>query len=202
MNINYAREMGERHESGVRHMFEVGSTVLYGSDGVCTIQAITHKDVGGVSGEYYVLEPVYQKKSTVFVPLDNERLIGRMRTILSPEELIGLIEDISDKPLMWIEDESERKIAYREVIARGDCAELMRLVKTLYLHREQQLERGKKLHACDDRFLKTAEKMINDEFAMVLEIKPEQVPAYLSARIEAKTSARSSCGARRGFRGR
>lgn len=166
-------------------MFEVGSTVLYGSDGVCRIQDITHKEVGGVSGEYYVLEPVYQKKSTVFVPLDNERLIGKMRCILSVDELLDAIKTMPDESLMWIEDESERKLAYKEIISRGDCTELMRLVKTLYLHREKQLARGKKLHACDDRFLKTAEKMINDEFAMVLHINPDQVPDYISDRIEA-----------------
>lgn len=183
-------------------MFEVGSTVLYGSDGVCKIQDITHKEVGGVSGDYYVLEPIYQKKSTVFVPLDNERLIGRMRCILSSDELLDLINTMSDEPLMWIEDESERKTAYRDVIARGDCTELMRLVKTLYLHREKQLERGKKLHACDDRFLKTAEKMINDEFALVLKIEPDQVPAYISDHIESKETARSGHAVRRGFRNR
>ena len=113
-------------------MFEVGSTVLYGSDGVCTIQNITHKEVGGVSGEYYVLEPVYQKKSTVFVPLDNERLIGRMRNILSADELLDLIKTIPEEPLVWIEDEGERKQTYKEIISRGDCTELMQLVPTKF----------------------------------------------------------------------
>lgn len=173
-------------------MFEVGSTVLYGSDGVCRIQDITHKEVGGVSGEYYVLEPVYQKKSTVFVPLDNERLIGRMRRILSADELLDLMHTMPAEPLRWIEDESERKAVYREVISRGDCTELMQLARTLYLHREEQLDKGKKLHACDDRFLKTAEKMINDEFAMVLEIEPDEVPAYISDHVESNRAARSS----------
>lgn len=195
----YAYETGREHRSGVRHMFEVGSTILYGSDGVCTIQDITHKEVGGISGEYYVLEPVYQKKSTVFVPLDNARLIGRMRCILSAEELLDLISAAPEEPLMWIDDESERKLTYKEIISRGDCTELMRLVRTLYLHKEKQLERGKKLHASDDRFLKTAEKMINDEFAMVLHIEPDQVPAYISKRTKSAESARPSRSARRGF---
>lgn len=180
-------------------MFEVGSMVLYGSDGVCTVQSVVHKDVGGVSGEYYVLEPVYRKKSTVFVPLDNERLTGRMRNILSAEELFELIEAVPQEPLLWIEDEAERKATYRGVITRGDCMELMRLVKTLKLHREKQEERGKKLHACDDRYLKTAEKMINDEFALVLGIEPDQVQAYLAERLEPREPARASRTARLSF---
>lgn len=197
--MDYAHEMGREHRSGVRHMFEVGSTVLYGSDGVCTIQNITHKEVGGVSGEYYVLESVYQKKSTVFVPLDNERLIGRMRNILSADELLDLIKTIPEEPLVWIEDEGERKQTYKEIISRGDCTELMQLVRTLYLHKEKQIERGKKLHACDDRFLKTAEKMINDEFAMVLHIDPDQVPDFISKRAETAEPVRAGRGLRRGF---
>ncbi len=180
-------------------MFEVGSMVLYGSVGVCTVQSIAHKEVGGVSGEYYVLEPVYRKKSTVFVPLDNERLTGRMRGILSAEELFALVDAVSDEPAMWIEDETERKATYRNVISRGDCMELMRLVKTLNAHKEKQEERGKKLHACDDRYLKTAEKMINDEFALVLGIDPDQVQAYLAERLEPREPARGLRSGRLGF---
>lgn len=164
-------------------MFEVGSTVLYGSDGVCMIQDITHKDVGGISGDYYVLEPIYQKKSVVFVPLANERLVGRMRNILSTEELYALIDSMPVEPMRWISEEGDRKATYKDIITRGNCSELMRLVRTLYRHRDEQETRGKRLHASDDRFLKTAEKMINDEFAIVLQIDPEQVPSFVSSRI-------------------
>ena len=75
----------------------------------------------------------------------------------------------------------------------------MQLVRTLYLHKEKQIERGKKLHACDDRFLKTAEKMINDEFAMVLHIDPDQVPDFISKRAETAEPVRAGRGLRRGF---
>ena len=167
-------------------MFEVGSTVLYGSDGVCTILDIAHKEVGGVSGDYYVLEPVYQKKSTVFVPLANQRLVARMRDILSADELHRLIKEAPSGTALWIKEESERKITYKEIISRGDCAELMQLVRGLYRHRDEQETRGKRLHASDDRFLKTAEKMIKDEFAVVLGIDPGQVASYIADRIPGK----------------
>lgn len=165
-------------------MFEIGDTVLYGSDGVCTVQDIVHKEVGGVSGEYYVLESVYQRKSVVFVPLDNERLVGKMRRTLPEKDLFDVVDELDSHPLIWINDEANRKSAYRDIISRGDCTELMLLVRTLLDHKQTQEAKGKKLHASDDRFLKTAERMVHDEFAVALGVDPEKVPELIAARLD------------------
>ena len=46
------------------------------------------------------------------------------------------------------------------------------------------MERGKKLHIADERMLREAEKMICDEFAYVLGISQEEVPAYITSGLE------------------
>ena len=43
---------------------------------------------------------------------------------------------------------------------------------------------GRKVHVCDERFLKEAEKILYDEFAHVLDIEPEQVLPYIFDQIE------------------
>lgn len=169
-------------------MFEVGNTILYGNEGACLIQDIIEKDFGGTSGEYYVLEPIYQRSSKVFVPLDNEKLLKKMRKMLSTEELMRAIREVPNAPSLWIDDESERKAAYKEILSRAECAELMQLVKTLYNKREELQENGKKMHVSDCKFLKMAEKMVNDECALILRIDPEQVPSHIN---EYLTSPRS-----------
>ena len=41
-------------------MLEPGQTVLYGTEGICTIEAIETLRIGGKRSKYYVLRPVYR----------------------------------------------------------------------------------------------------------------------------------------------
>ncbi len=48
-----------------------------------------------------------------------------------------------DEKSIWIENENHRKERYQQILKKGDREELVRLIKTLYLHREAQAEKGK-----------------------------------------------------------
>ena len=54
----------------------------------------------------------------------------------------------------------------------------------LYLHREALNGKGKRLRTNDEQMLRDAEKLLNDEFALVLNIKPREVPEYIRSRLE------------------
>ena len=51
-------------------MLEPGQTVLYGTEGICTIEAIETLRIGGKRSKYYVLRPVYRTRATIYVPTD------------------------------------------------------------------------------------------------------------------------------------
>lgn len=108
-----------------------------------------------------------------------------MRRILSPDEADELIRSMPGQQLIWIEDEHERKEKYGEILSRGDHAELVQVIRTLYLHREKQIQRGKKLHQSDEHFLKDAERVLNEEFALALNIKQEQVSPFIAEQLRA-----------------
>ena len=55
-------------------MLELKSTVFYGTTGVCVVERMETKKIGRESKDYYVLKPVAQCSSTVYVPTDNEVL--------------------------------------------------------------------------------------------------------------------------------
>lgn len=59
-------------------MYSVGQTVLYGSNGICNIEEITTKEISGMSIDYYVLKPLYSQNSTLFVPVNNEKLVSKI----------------------------------------------------------------------------------------------------------------------------
>ena len=58
------------------------------------------------------------------------------------------------------------------------------MIKALYLHQQKQQEKGKHLHAADERVFKEAEKILYDEFALVLQIRPEQVVPFIAEKMQ------------------
>lgn len=165
-------------------MFEVNEYVSYGASGVCRITDITEKKICGVCNKYYVLKPVFENKSTVYVPADNAQLTSKMRKVLSAEEIYQLIRSVSSESIIWIENEQERKKEYARILSAGNRSELIRMIKAVYLHKQSRLSSKKKLHISDENFLKEAERRLYEEFAHVLNIKQSQVVPFIAEQIE------------------
>jgi CarD family transcriptional regulator len=167
-------------------MFRVNDTVLYGAQGICRIEEISSKDLTGNLVEYFVLKPLYQDACTIFVPTDNETLISQMRSLISAEEVDDLIKTVPGTDAAWIEEEKERWENFENILSGDDRAEIMGLIKTLYQHKLIQKEKGKKLHFVDERILSRAERILNEEFAHILQIRPERVVSYIREKVESK----------------
>lgn len=155
-------------------MFCVGQTVLYGSNGVCMVDDVTEKRIGKIKMQYYVLKPLCTNTSTLFVPTANQQLVSKMRCILTKEEAEAILQDLPPCG-DWNNNKLERSEQFRTIIAEGSCVELIRLIRLIRTHEQEQLARGKRLHITDERFLKEAEKMICEEFALVLQISRDEV---------------------------
>ena len=89
-----------------------------------------------------------------------------------------------DEQAHWIENDEERKTAYRETLSTGDRPGLIRMIKSLYLRQKEMKGNGKHLRAADERFFKEAERMLYDEFALVLGMEPEEVLPFILERIQ------------------
>lgn len=166
-------------------MFQVNDTVSYGTHGVCQITEIGEKNLTGKSMEYYILKPVYNENSTLYVPVHSENLTGKMRRILSVQEIREMIRQMPYHQEDWIDNENLRKTRYRELLTDGNRTELLKMLRTLYLHQQEQISKGKKLHNTDERFFREAEKLLFDEIALVLHIKPSQVLPFILEQIQA-----------------
>lgn len=164
-------------------MFSVGDAVVYGVQGVCRIREMCTKKFGKEEQEYFVLCPIFDEKSVIYVPTDKPALLAQMRSVLTKEELQELIASAGDRNALWIEDDSHRRDFCAEVIKSGDRGALMQLVSMLYLHSEELKGQKKHFHMADERSLKQAKKLLHDEFAFVLGITPEEVPEYISRHI-------------------
>lgn len=164
-------------------MYNINDIVVYSPCGVCRIAEISIRDFSGEPIEYYVLNPVSDNKNTYYVPTQNDTLTSQMRRVLTREEIDELIRIMPDENYIWIEDENQRKDEYRKILRNGDRRELIKLIKTLYIHQQSRLEQKKKLRSADEHFLKDAENMLYDEFAYVLGISKSEVLPYIKQHI-------------------
>lgn len=164
-------------------MFSVGDTVVYGTQGVCRIKEISMLKFGKTKAEYYILTPVSDERSVVYVPTGNEKLVSKMRELISREELDELIATAAENKIEWISGDNERKNYCDEVVKTGSRRELMQLIGMLYTRREALREQKKHFHNVDAQYLKAAEHLLHDEFAYVLGIDTDQVPEYITQRI-------------------
>ncbi|MBQ2357911.1 MAG: CarD family transcriptional regulator [Ruminococcus sp.] len=155
-------------------MFCVGQTVLYGSNGVCMVDDVTEKRIGKTKIQYYVLKPLCNNTSTLFVPTANQQLVSKMRRILTEDEAEAILRDLPPCG-DWNDNKQERSEQFRAIITEGSCVELIRLIRLVRTHGQEQLAGGKRLHISDERFLKEAEKMICEEFSLVLHISRDEV---------------------------
>ena len=160
-------------------MFCIGQTVLYGANGVCTIEDLTVKRIGKEEMEYYVLKPVGSDSSTFFVPASNPVLVGKIREVLTPEQAREILSDLPEAEA-WTESKLERTERFRNIVSRVDCRELIGMIRTIRAHEQLQIAKGKRLHLSDERLLKEAERMVCGELSLVLQISGDEVLSRIS----------------------
>ncbi len=165
-------------------MYKANDVVLYGVDGVCRVEGKTVRTVAGKPIEYYVLRSCQQQSTIIYVPTDNEQLVGRMRKALSGEETLELIRRMPEEATIWIDDDNERASAYEKILSGEDRMAVVRMIKTLY-ERKQALAAGKrKMHASDEKLLHEGERRLYDEFAHALGIDVDDVLPFIFSQAE------------------
>ena len=167
-------------------MYKENDMVIYGVYGVCRIDEIADKDMGGIKKKYMVLKPLNDARSTYYVPADNEQQLKKLRKILPDNEINRLIDSMPDEKAIWTDNERQRRERYRTIISEGKHPELIGMIKAIYLKGKELEKAGKKLHVSDERFLKEAEKLLYDEFKYVLHLSEDEVLRYIASRIEKK----------------
>ncbi len=160
-------------------MFCKNDYIIYGSMSVCKILDIIEEEniyIGLKS--YYVIQPVYSDKNTIIkVPIDSKKV--SMRHLLSENEVMSIIKNIPNIEAIQIDNDKQRSEHFKSVIKNSICEELTQLVKSVDLSAQEKLSIGKKLSKTDEDFKKTAEKLIDEEFATVLNIPVQDVPSFI-----------------------
>lgn len=164
-------------------MYQSGEFVVYGIHGVCRVLGTEKQLVNRKRTEYLVLAPLAQNESKFYLPTQNPTAMGKLKSVLSRDEMNALMDSDEIRQDCWISEENLRKQHYRDLIGSGDRVALMQMVSSLYRYKDEQAAAGRKFHQCDDNFLRDAEKLICSEISLVMELEPEQARDYLRKQL-------------------
>ena len=137
----------------------------------------------GKSVEYYVLKPIENMSSTVYVPLHNQSLVSKMKRIMTRDEVDQMIMELTENSIEWIAQDNVRRDRFRSIVKSGERKNIMSLIRTLYIKQSELKELGKKMHVADLDILKEAQKGLHDEMAYVLDIETTDVADYILAKM-------------------
>lgn len=163
-------------------MFKVNDTVMYGRNGACKVKDIQRESFGGAEKEYYILTPVYESNSTVYVPVEGAEV--KLKKLLSKSEIDSVIGEASAKKSVWIEDSRRRREAASAVIKSGNHADVISLVKLYHAKKEEFEAANKKFFVADDRNLQEAESLLFQEFSIVLNIEKKDIFPLIEGKLK------------------
>ena len=152
--------------------YSVGMCVVYRSEGLCDIVDIRkEKFAGGSEAEYYILSPRNDSNSIVCVPVDNERLTGYIRRLLSAEEIRALIAEVKPLRFEWIPESRARNTYFKEILSVGDRRQLIVLLNTVREQIKIKEASGKKPGTTDTGAVYRASKLLREEFSPAIPLK-------------------------------
>ena len=160
--------------------YRKGEYVRYSCNGVCLVDDIRMDTLGKEAPkEFYILKPVSNPASTIFVPTASQALVDRMARLPNQEELDQLILSTRDKEIPWIEDRKVRLASFQAIIKTCDLRDLICLAVCLYQRQRTLSAVGKKLGSSDETILHRTEALIENQVSFVLQGSTDLVFIYL-----------------------
>ena len=149
-------------------MFEIGEYVVKANSGICRIEEITELDLldDGNFRPYYVVVPLDEKSSKLFVPADTSSSV--LRHVINETRAWEIIHSIPSIPEPVFENDKIRETKYKEAIKSCEPEMLIGVIKSMYTRKKQRNEQGKKSFAIDEHFFKIAENCLYSELAFAI----------------------------------
>lgn len=159
--------------------YKIGDYVLYGFSGSCQVVEIGSLPFGGPDKIYYSLKPVYDARSTIYVPVDREDEI--IRKVITKKEAEKILTEITS--VLPAECAFERE-ACEQVLKSGDNVEVSKVIKQLRIMRKENRKNHKGLNISEERILRDAERIFFSEIATAFDMSMEDTMAEFSEKLD------------------
>lgn len=170
-------------------MYEIGTLVLYEKRGVYKIESVGAPPVRETSGDYYKLCAVFSNSNEIiYTPVD---MISCMRPLISGSEAVHYLELFSQlEPHVFRTSKTTELTAhYQSMLASHKVEDCLLLIKEIQIKQKEMVRQKKRLGQMDTQYLKLAEKLICEEFAVALDTTPDLIRERLYKVTERKATA-------------
>ena len=160
-------------------MISVGDKIIYGENGVCTVESIGPLTMAGAPKEklYYYLSPLIGS-GTYFAPVDSG---AYMRPVMSRDEAEALIDAMPGiQPAICTDNRFNHVDAfYKELFKQHSCEALVSIVKGLKSRMSDRKTKSSRAEAT----MKRAKDILHGELSVALEIDVKDVEDYIVSRL-------------------
>lgn len=164
--------------------FKKNEFVVYGKNGVCEIEDIRIMNFAGQREEYYILRPKSSRASTVYVPVNKDELVARMRFIITSKQANEILTSVSGEMVEWIDDKGLRLEQFNSIVSSGDIREIILLIICMRKKRAEKESQNKHLSSTDENILRLAEELVEEELSLALDCSAESALEYLNNKID------------------
>ena len=160
-------------------MFSVGDKIIYGENGVCTVESIGPLAMSGAPKDklYYYLSPLIGS-GTYFTPVDSSAF---MRPVMSRDEAEALIDSMPGiQPAICTDNRFNHVDAfYKELFKQHSCEALVSIVKGLRSRISDRKTKSSRAEAT----MKRAKDILHGELSVALDIDVKDVEGYIASRL-------------------
>lgn len=165
-------------------MFAVGEKIIYGENGVCTVERIAPLELSGSPSDklYYYLTP-YIGSGTYFAPVDSG---AYMRPVMGRDEAEALIDAIPGIAPAVCNDSRFNHVDafYKELFKKHSCEALVSVVKGLHARMSERKTKSSRAEST----MKRAKDILHGELAVALDMELDEVEGYIARRIGAQNA--------------
>lgn len=163
-------------------MFKQNDVVIHKSAGACVVFDIVEENFGTGNKKYYLLKPKFPNKVNkllqIYLPVEKEN--EQIRKPMSKNAVLSLINSFPSLEVVWINDAKTRKLTFEKIYHSGDIKGLCQLAKLLYV---EPTFLSKPMSLTDRNFLHKIRNILFDEFAVALNVFPENVEEFIKQTI-------------------
>ncbi len=166
-------------------MFCVGDVVFYSTTGVCEVVNIGEPALKGLPThvDYYTLQPLSKNhREMIYVPVDTKAF---MRLAISQDEAQKYIDMVDSIQPAFPETRNPKGIQefYTQLINSFEIPSLLQVIVSLTLKKRENRAKNKQLNQTQSTFLRRAQEMVYNEFALALGKSSEEIADIIEGKI-------------------
>ena len=165
-------------------MFSIGDYMVYGTNGVCRVDAVCRSPLDKEDMRlYYALKPLGGTgQAVIYTPVENDRI--PMRPIIAKAEAEAIFERILEIPCLSVSAEKKRREVYRTALVSGKVEAYISLLKTIFHRRRELSGLQRRLPDFETEYDMQARRNLYTELSVVLDLPFEGIENYIRERAE------------------